>query len=321
MQDGPLSAPFAGLTDHNGRIVTRAPRKFDGSFDWVPDSQVMAAAIRNLGTFGEMSNTIELTPHNSYHGGVGGHMGQVSLSPSEPLFYLHHAYIDLLWATWQGTATRNFADVTVSRSDLSVSASAGTVLYEKEYTNKDMIYYSQRLCYKYDSVSNNLGAGLRKRDAADASSSASSSSTSTSAATAASDSTTTATATTTDAAAATATVTPAANATTATGNDTIAALPAALNLTLGNLTIDASSRVSNKTTCRGVTPMPLDVLSKLMPMVAPETVAQRARRGRATAHHARYRRVLANCGRGPGQGRLQGLGDARRAAGARGGHR
>ncbi|CAM5392307.1 tyrosinase [Streptomyces purpurascens] len=38
--------------------------------------------------------------HNRVHVWVGGHMA-TGASPNDPVFWLHHAYIDKLWAEWQ----------------------------------------------------------------------------------------------------------------------------------------------------------------------------------------------------------------------------
>lgn len=38
--------------------------------------------------------------HNSIHGIVGGHMTAMT-SPNDPIFFLHHANVDRLWAKWQ----------------------------------------------------------------------------------------------------------------------------------------------------------------------------------------------------------------------------
>lgn len=40
-------------------------------------------------------------PHVAGHGGVGGTMLDVSASPAEPLFFLHHTNLDRLWWEWQ----------------------------------------------------------------------------------------------------------------------------------------------------------------------------------------------------------------------------
>ncbi|MEC2054071.1 tyrosinase family protein [Peribacillus psychrosaccharolyticus] len=39
--------------------------------------------------------------HNRVHGWVGGHMGYVPTAPNDPVFFLHHANVDRLWAMWQ----------------------------------------------------------------------------------------------------------------------------------------------------------------------------------------------------------------------------
>jgi hypothetical protein len=38
--------------------------------------------------------------HGSTHMMVGGHMGNM-LSPTDPVFWSHHAYVDKNWAVWQ----------------------------------------------------------------------------------------------------------------------------------------------------------------------------------------------------------------------------
>jgi tyrosinase len=39
--------------------------------------------------------------HNSVHGWVGGHMGQIPFAAFDPLFWAHHGMIDRLWRVWQ----------------------------------------------------------------------------------------------------------------------------------------------------------------------------------------------------------------------------
>ncbi|MET9802539.1 tyrosinase family protein [Streptomyces sp. NPDC006368] len=44
--------------------------------------------------------------HNRVHVWVGGHMG-TGASPNDPVFWLHHAFIDKLWADWQALHPRS----------------------------------------------------------------------------------------------------------------------------------------------------------------------------------------------------------------------
>jgi tyrosinase len=39
--------------------------------------------------------------HNRVHAWVGGSMNNVGSSPNDPVFWLHHANVDRLWAIWQ----------------------------------------------------------------------------------------------------------------------------------------------------------------------------------------------------------------------------
>lgn len=43
---------------------------------------------------------LESLPHNPVHNLIGGSMSSVTVSPRDPIFWLHHANIDRLWAAW-----------------------------------------------------------------------------------------------------------------------------------------------------------------------------------------------------------------------------
>ena len=42
---------------------------------------------------------LEATPHNTVHNTIAGDMATM-LSPRDPIFFLHHANIDQIWASW-----------------------------------------------------------------------------------------------------------------------------------------------------------------------------------------------------------------------------
>jgi len=55
--------------------------------------------------FGE-AGQLELSPHNAVHGAVGGEEGWMSFpeeAAKDPIFWLHHANIDRIWAEWEKT--------------------------------------------------------------------------------------------------------------------------------------------------------------------------------------------------------------------------
>jgi tyrosinase len=51
--------------------------------------------------------TLEATPHNMVHGTIRGDMGSY-MSPLDPIFWLHHANVDRIWASWARDASNRF---------------------------------------------------------------------------------------------------------------------------------------------------------------------------------------------------------------------
>lgn len=49
----------------------------------------------------DMENCAELGPHGYGHNGIGSVMADVSASPSDPTFFLHHLFIDRNFWLWQ----------------------------------------------------------------------------------------------------------------------------------------------------------------------------------------------------------------------------
>lgn len=54
--------------------------------------------------FASFQSSLESPPHGVVHNTVGGTMA-TSRSPADPLFWLHHAMVDKIWADWQKTHT------------------------------------------------------------------------------------------------------------------------------------------------------------------------------------------------------------------------
>ena len=61
------------------------------------------AAVKSFpGTFTGFQSALEGAVHGGTHNAVGGDMAG-SASPTDPLFWLHHAFIDKTWADWQAS--------------------------------------------------------------------------------------------------------------------------------------------------------------------------------------------------------------------------
>jgi tyrosinase len=70
-----------------------------GAFATLPNAAAVAAAMAN-GTFNTFAPALEGV-HNSGHVWVGGSMMSIPTAPCDPVFWMHHAEIDRIWAAWQ----------------------------------------------------------------------------------------------------------------------------------------------------------------------------------------------------------------------------
>jgi Common central domain of tyrosinase len=100
--------------DRDGNTVTNplysGPRAAEGqtvrsagidstAFDELAASAQAAMTSTSFSSFQNLINGV----HGSVHVRVGGDMGAVPTASYDPIFYLHHANIDRLWARWQIT--------------------------------------------------------------------------------------------------------------------------------------------------------------------------------------------------------------------------
>lgn len=70
------------------------------NFDPLANKQLIDRIIHDVDVFRDFSATMEFGVHNAFHRAIGGDM-VTPFSPNEPLFYFHHAYIDLLYRKWE----------------------------------------------------------------------------------------------------------------------------------------------------------------------------------------------------------------------------
>lgn len=65
-----------------------------------PGRKVRLNKIETYGTFEEMSDMLEGL-HNSIHATLGNTDMSTMNSPNDPLFFMHHAFVDKMWDFWQ----------------------------------------------------------------------------------------------------------------------------------------------------------------------------------------------------------------------------
>ncbi|CAI6333839.1 unnamed protein product [Periconia digitata] len=99
IQDGPFKDYISPIGSYRIDTAHCISRKIDEC----QSSKAAQVYINNCmakQTFGDFWLCIEELPHDGLHQGMGGILRYFG-SPGDPLFYLHHAYIDKVWWTWQ----------------------------------------------------------------------------------------------------------------------------------------------------------------------------------------------------------------------------
>ena len=95
---------FANYTLHTGPGYANTEHCIDRKID-DPTSALTASSYVNeclaLPDYAAAWPCIAGSPHAGGHNGVGGEMSNPISSPGDPLFYLHHTFIDRVWWRWQ----------------------------------------------------------------------------------------------------------------------------------------------------------------------------------------------------------------------------
>ncbi|KAF1963475.1 Di-copper centre-containing protein [Byssothecium circinans] len=140
-----------GARDENGNLIIGDMQS--GAYN----SKVMDI-IYGFDKYAEMHDMLEGLPHAQIHSAMFGDMGPAT-SPNEPLFFLHHANVDRVWAKWQGRNATRLADYTgfkdtSKRISASITDSMPAMqLADTEPIVKDyMDTQAGPLCYTYSSL-------------------------------------------------------------------------------------------------------------------------------------------------------------------------
>ncbi|KXN73691.1 Di-copper centre-containing protein [Conidiobolus coronatus NRRL 28638] len=90
----------------NWRVTLPDPhcvkRNFDGgaTIGAFYSPEMLVNMFRNASHYHAFRLNIEGAPHGRIHAGIGGDMA-VMMSPNDPIFFVHHAFIDKIWHDWQ----------------------------------------------------------------------------------------------------------------------------------------------------------------------------------------------------------------------------
>lgn len=133
---GVISDEFVGENVIKGRIL--ATRDFE----------VFAGLKSTTQRAPSGAGILEGTPHNRVHTGVGGDMA-TSMSPLDPIFWLHHANVDRNWSIWNNLGNANTSD----RAWLNASFTNNFVnrLAQPQSPRVSDLISTEHLGYRYDS--------------------------------------------------------------------------------------------------------------------------------------------------------------------------
>jgi tyrosinase len=116
----------------------------------------------------ESPGEVEKTPHNDVHGAVGGQFGFMSgfdTAPLDPVFYLHHANVDRLWAVWRAQVDPNErTDPTDPRWRTNIQFHFHDEQGDEVALRPEDVVATEALGYVYDDVAPAPAPGLRGPD-------------------------------------------------------------------------------------------------------------------------------------------------------------
>ncbi|RKP09207.1 hypothetical protein THASP1DRAFT_22929 [Thamnocephalis sphaerospora] len=139
-------------------------RSFDRGASLSPFTSV--EGIRSLFRYRDYNTfrtQFEFPPHGQVHNAIGSDFSSM-FSPNDPLFWLHHAFVDKIWSEWQRTPGNNpnaYNGVNPNRSQASVNDQ----LAYTPYRVRDVLD-TRNLCYVYASFGGFSG-GVSRRSVTD----------------------------------------------------------------------------------------------------------------------------------------------------------
>jgi tyrosinase len=98
---------------------------------------------------------VEFAPHAAVHVNIGSDMSTM-YSPNDPIFYAHHAYIDKIWADWQGIDTRRMSEYG-GRTAQGAQGKLADRLAPWNARVQDVMD-TRRLCYTYQAFSRTVSS-------------------------------------------------------------------------------------------------------------------------------------------------------------------
>jgi tyrosinase len=122
---------------------------------------VLDALIDQSSRYDQFRQQMETVPHGHPHIGIGGDMSEMH-SPNDPIFYLHHGFIDKMWADWQMEHPARKTDYYGTNRNGASAKMSDSLPYLGARIRDAMT--TQELCYRYiEPGKGSTNARLRRR--------------------------------------------------------------------------------------------------------------------------------------------------------------
>ncbi|KAI9598704.1 hypothetical protein BDF19DRAFT_431190 [Syncephalis fuscata] len=131
--------------------VTCVTRSYDegNSLGAFYSPEAIDAIIVSSKTYDELRSTLEGPPHGAIHAGIGGSFTSMA-SSSDPIFWVHHAYVDMIWWQWQKRSIKNLNDFSGFVDDSYEPRHLNSTVEPFNVLNSDALNTEgPGLCYRY----------------------------------------------------------------------------------------------------------------------------------------------------------------------------
>jgi tyrosinase len=115
----------------------------------------MVDACNSRSTFSDMASCTEGGAHAWGHNGIGAVMQDVYASPADPVFWLHHGFIDRNFRIWQnqnsGVRTTTISGTDIAGNALTLNTNINVYGIRPDVKIRDVLDTTgETLCYKYN---------------------------------------------------------------------------------------------------------------------------------------------------------------------------
>jgi len=156
-----VDGAFGGTTLNIGPGSTNRPhclQRAGNDTITVDINQSFVDTCSSITDYAAMEECNEKGPHGLGHNGIGAVMAEVSASPGDPVFFMHHSFVDHMWRQWQNKDPARLTTIdgcTTPDTEACTPLSPDTVLssmgLRDDVTVAQMLdITADTLCYTYD---------------------------------------------------------------------------------------------------------------------------------------------------------------------------